>query len=143
MAIRAAAEIDDGLVLALMRFGADLLKYPCPTTIPPIKIVPDADYLGRIEWGWFTTVIKLKHWRTGNLFDQSVLLHELVHHCQEFNGVAMTGNVFEGRDETEIEALTVQCRWLKSVGEDPREYISQRTIFRLTGDADFARLNWM
>lgn len=133
----------DDLAWELMLFAADHLKYERPKTIPPIKIVPDADYLGRIEWGWFTTVIKLKRWREGNLFDQSVLLHEIVHHVQEFNGVAMTGNVFEGRDETEIEALTVQCRWLKSAGEDPREHISERTIFRLTGDLTFASLNWL
>ena len=46
----------------------------------------------------------------GNLKDQSILVHELVHHNQRCDGVEMTGNNFYQFDQTEVEAIAVQCR---------------------------------
>jgi hypothetical protein len=143
MAIRAATEIDDGLALSLMRFAADLLKYPCPTYLPSICIDPDMVAHGQFSSTFWSSTITLKRWREGNRYDQCVLVHELTHFLQHDSGVPMNGNIFEGVNAIEVEAIMVQCAWLKSKGEDPRNHISQRTIFRLTGDRDFATLNWL
>lgn len=67
------------------------------------------------------------------MFDRSVLVHELVHYIQQFNGMP----------SCEKQAITAQCRWLHSLGEDPRKHISFNTILNLTGDETFAQLDWL
>lgn len=127
--------------LELMFYAADTLGYLRPDRLPDIIIDPDMEALGQFT-PRFVSEIKLKYWREGNRFDQCVLVHELAHHIQSHNGATM-GGVYEGINHLEVEALTAQCMWLKSVGEDPRRLISRETIFRLTGDASFARLGWL
>lgn len=47
----------------------------------------------------------------GNLLDQSILLHELVHHMQVINDAA-----FDCREETERQAYRLQAQWLSEHG---------------------------
>jgi len=129
------------LAWELMFYAADTLGYLRPISLPEIIINPDMEALG--QFVSCPSVVTLKHWREDSLFDQCVLVHELVHHVQSYNGATLNGNVFEGINHIEIEALTVQCLWLRSVGEDPHKLISERTILKLTGDATFATLNWI
>ncbi len=128
--------------LELMFYAADTLGYLRPDRLPDIIIDPGIEALGQFT-PRFVSEIRLKYWREGNRFDQCVLVHELTHHIQSYNGATMNGNVFEGVNHIEVDALTAQCRWLQSVGEDPRKLISRETIFRLTGDPIFARLGWL
>jgi len=121
--------VSDELALELMRFGADVLKCQCPPFLPDIEITPDASDLGQYQ----QLTIRLKQWRDGNVIDQAILAHEIVHHIQYFHGLPWS----------EIEAIAVMCMWLKSKGEDPRKLISFNTIHRLTGDRDFASLKWL
>lgn len=128
----------------LMQFAADLLGYKCPDDLPEIKVEPDLECMGQIRWSWLRApVIVLRHWRDGNPFDQSVLVHELTHHVQRENGVDMHGNTFYIYDKTEVEAITAQCRWLQSKGENPRDHLSEASVFKMTGDKEFSRLEWL
>lgn len=139
MAVRAATEINEDQAWELMFYAADLLGYLRPISLPELLIDPDMEALGQFR----PSEVTLKYWRAGNRFDQCVLVHELTHHCQSYNGATMNGNVFEGVNHIEVDALTAQIKWLQSIGEDPRKLISRQTIFRLTGDAAFARMNWL
>lgn len=130
------------LALEFMHFGADLLKYPRPEFLPFIHIDPDMEPRGRFSVQWMP-VVTLKRWRDGCRYDQCVLVHELVHHVQHSNGIPMNGNVFEGVNDLEIEAITAQVRWLQAVGENPRDHISYSTILTLTGDERFSSLDWL
>ncbi|NTS30685.1 hypothetical protein HQ945_05410 [Phyllobacterium sp. BT25] len=125
-----------------MHFSADLLEYTRPQFLPFIHIDPDMEACGRFSVRWMP-VITLKRWREGSRYDQCVMVHELVHHVQHSNGIPMNGNVFEGVNDLEIEAITVQVRWLKTVGENPRDHISYSTILTLTGDERFSSLDWL
>jgi hypothetical protein len=132
------------LARELMVYAADLLKYRCPDDLPEIRVEPELECLGQIRWSWLRPpVISLRHWRDGNLKDQSVLVHELVHHIQRENGVDMTDNVFYQYDKTEVEAVTAQCRWLQSNGANPRDHLSKASVFKMTGDREFAKLKWL
>lgn len=126
-----------------MHYAAKLLGYSIPDYLPDIRIDASPEALGMIEWHENTPItITLKHWRDSN-FDRSILLHELTHFLQLTNDIAMTGNVFDGIDETEVEAIRCQVLWLRSMGEDPAALISERTILALTGDQAFASLDWL
>lgn len=132
------------LAREMMVYAADLLKYECPDDLPDIKVEPDLECAWQIRWSWLRApVIALRHWRDGNLKDQSVLVHELAHHVQHCNDVEMTGNNFYQYDKTEIEAITAQCRWLQLKGENPRDHLSEAAVFKMTGDKEFARLEWL
>lgn len=135
------------LVLAreMMVYAADLLKYRCPDDLPEIRIEPDLECLGILRRTSYLRppVVALRHWREGNPFDQAVLAHELVHWIQRENGVEMTTNDFYTLDHTEIEAVTVECRWLQSKGENPRDHLSEAAIYKMTGDKEFTRLAWL
>jgi hypothetical protein len=134
----------DDLAPALMRFAADLLKYECPEDRPEPRVEPDLECDGQIQWFMFAPpVITLRLWREGNLRDQAVLMHEMVHYIQSLNGVEMTGNTFYQFDPIEIEAVRVQCMWLQSVGADCSDYPSEKAIFKMTGDRAFASLKWL
>ena len=128
----------EAIVRSLMGFAASHLQKPIPD-LPIIQIEPDCEYLGRIEWG-LRTRIKLKYWRDGNAFDRSVLLHEICHAIQRFNDMPMQ---YDGIDEAEIEAITVQCRYLQSQGLDPRTALSEAQIFQMTRDKEFSKLEWL
>lgn len=136
--------MDTTLARELMVYAADLLKYECPDHLPEIRVEPDLECAGQIRWSWLRpTLIALRHWRDGNLKDQSILVHELVHHIQMHNGVEMRGNTFYQYDKTEIEAITAQCRWLQSKGENPKDHLSEASVFKMTGDKEFARMGWL
>ncbi|MEK1891408.1 MAG: hypothetical protein AAAB35_28390 [Phyllobacterium sp.] len=87
--------------------------------------------------------ITLKRWRDGSRYDQCVLVHELLHYVQHDHGIPMNGNVFEGVNDLEVEAITAQVRWLQSVGENPRNHIPYATILTLTGEKHFSSLEWL
>jgi hypothetical protein len=128
----------------MMVYAADLLGYECPDDLPEIRVETDLECLGQIRWSWLRApLIALRQLRDGNLFDQSVLVHELVHHIQRCNDVEITGNNFYHFDPTEVEAITVQCLWLLSVGENPRDHLSEAAIYKMTGDQEFAQLRWL
>ena len=116
---------------ALLQFAATYLQKPCPD-LPIITIDPDLTDLGRIEWG-MRTRIKLKHWRDGNVFDRSVLLHELVHRIQHWHDMELS----------EVEAITCQLLWLQSQGEDARIALSYAAIHKMTNDPQFSKLEWL
>ena len=121
----------DAIARDLMGFAASHLQKPIPD-LPIIQIEPDCEGLGRIEWG-LRTRIKLKYWRDGNAFDRSVFVHEAVHHIQHLNDM----------DKSEVEAITVQCLYLKSQGIDPRTELSFEQVLGMTGDKEFAKLEWL
>lgn len=136
--------MDLNLARGMMVYAADLLNYRSPNDLPEIRIEPDLDCLGQIRWPFLQRpVIALRRWREGNLKDQSVLVHELVHWIQHCNGVEMKGNNFYQFDQTEVEAITAQCRWLQSKGENPKDHLSEASVYKMTGDADFSRLGWL
>jgi len=116
---------------ALLQYAADYLQKPIPD-LPIITIDPDLTDLGRIEWG-LRTRIKLKHWRDGNVFDRSVLLHELVHRTQHWHDMELS----------EVEAITCQCRFLQSQGIDPRTELSFEQVLDMTQDETFSKLEWL
>lgn len=89
--IESAMDLD--LARGMMFYAANLLGYRCPDNLPEIRIEPDLDCLRQIRWPFLQRpVTALRHWRAGNLKDQCVLVHELVHWIQHCNGVEMTGN---------------------------------------------------
>lgn len=134
--------IDPVLARSMMEYAAGLLGYPCPDDLPEIRVEADLECLGQIRWSWLRgPVIALRNWREGNVFDQAVLIHELVHHVQRCNDVDMSAR--DGVSPTEIAAVTVECRWLLKHGANPADHLSYRQIFEMTGDADFASLSWL
>lgn len=58
-------------------------------------------------------VILPKHWSRTNMFDRSILVHELVHYLQDVHGV-MTVCA-----EIEPPAYAVQMKWLRAHGVKP------------------------
>jgi hypothetical protein len=127
--------MDLDLARELMVYAANVLKYECPEDVPEIRIKPDLECHGLFQRYLFREpVIILRDWRDGNLEDQATLVHELTHWIQHRQGAAI-GN--------EVEAITVECRWLQSKGENPRDYMSETSVFKMTGDQEFARLEWL
>jgi hypothetical protein len=98
--------------------------------LPQIRLDTEMEALGQFIRD--IKVVALKRW-DGSIADQGVLVHELVHYIQQFNGVPMI----------EYEAITGQSLWLQSIGENQRDYISERTILQLTGDSEFSKLDWL
>lgn len=132
------------LAREMMVYAADLLKYRCPDDLPEITVEPELVCSGIIRWSWLRAPsIALRNWREGNLSDQATLVHELTHWVQLSNGVEMTSNDFYKLDPTEIEAVTVECRWLQSKGENPRDHLSEAAVYKMTGDREFASLEWL
>lgn len=121
----------DAIARELLSFAASHLQKPIPD-LPIIQIEPDLEDLGRIEWG-MRTRIKLKYWRDGSAFDRSVFVHEAVHHIQHLNDMELS----------EVEAITVQLRWLQSKGEDARTALSYAAIHKMTNDPQFSKLEWL
>ncbi|HEX2753644.1 MAG TPA: hypothetical protein VHP34_11185, partial [Alphaproteobacteria bacterium] len=133
--------MDLDLAREMMVDAADLLKYKCPDDLPEITVEPELLCSGLIRWSWLQPPsIALRNWRGGNFGDQATLVHELVHWVQLSNGVEMKSNDFYKFDPTEIEAVTVECRWLQSRGENPRDHLSESAVHKMTGDKEFARL---
>src|SRR5262249_30358602 len=61
------------------------------------------------------SIYLLDDWRPTELYDQSVLIHELVHHLQQKNGVKMRCPA-----ALEQQAYDLQITWLREQGvEDP------------------------
>lgn len=123
------------LAREMMIYAADLLKYRCPDDLPEINVEPDLECHGLFRRSWLRApVIALRDWRDGNLEDQATLVHELAHWIQHENGAEIG---------VEFEAITVECRWLQSKGKNPRDYMSEASVFKMTGDKDFARMEWL
>ena len=128
----------DAIARDLLGFAASMLNYPLPDDLPEIRIEPDLECAGKITWTIFRTVIELKRWN--DLMDQSVLLHELVHYMQRLNDMPLD---YDGIDEAEVEAITVQLRWLESKGIDPRTAISSKALLHMSKSEEFAKLEWL
>jgi hypothetical protein len=111
----------------MLLFCHDLLQYPlCPSYLPIIQIDPNQDADGRIEFGFFTT-ITLREW-DASAYWQSVLVHEITHHVQHFNG-----ETFTDTRKTEREALSAQVAWLIKIRAPPEAFPSEQIIKRLAG----------
>lgn len=119
--------MDTALALRMLLFCYDLLDYPqCPSYLPIIKIDPNQDADGRIEFGFFTE-ITLKAWDEGAYW-QSVLVHEICHHLQHCNG-----ETFKDTRKTEREALSAQVAWLIKIRAPAEAFPSEQIIKRLAG----------
>jgi len=114
----------------MMAFVARLLRMQSPAVLPQVRLDTGMTSLGQFIFD--IQVVALKRWN-GGCFDQGVLVHELAHYVQQFND----------RPFCEKQAIEVQCRWLQSIGAYPEDYPSAAVIFRLTGDRQFAKLDWL
>jgi hypothetical protein len=102
--------------------------------VPPIKTVSSSE-LNKMLFGSSNEVApvqpgalysKNEHliflastWRKDDVLDQSILLHELVHHLQMENHVQ-----FECWGRYEAQAYELQIRWLSTQGiEDPYKFL--------------------
>lgn len=118
----------------LLRYASSMLGYPYPEDLPEIRLEPDLECLGQFRRSWLTSpVIAIRHWRDGNVFDRAVLIHELTHWLQAENDT----------DISEIDAVTVECRYLQSQGIDPRTELSFKQVLGMTNDETFAKLEWL
>lgn len=118
----------------LLRYASSILGYPYPDDLPEIRLEPDLECHGIFRRSWLhPPVISLRDWREGNLEDRATLAHELAHWTQHVNGVELN----------EVEAITVECRWLQSKGQDPRDYMSQASVLHMSKSEEFAKLEWL
>lgn len=129
---RNTVDIDVPEALAMMAFAAGVLGYECPSIVATICIdgaIPERTV------GTFVPTIKIITLRRydGSAYDQGVLVHELAHWVQCFNG----------RPYCEKETITAQCRWLQKIGAGPEGYPKRKAVIRMTGDEDFASLSWL
>lgn len=119
------------LVVELFTTIQILAGYPAPQSGPEIHVVPHAVIEEKIclspckrikafyhpDWGvYLDESLDL----TGNSFDRSILMHELVHYVQHTKGAyEVLPSDCERRNAEEQEAYQVQNRYLASIG-DPR-----------------------
>lgn len=129
---RNTVDIDVPEASRMMCFAAIALGLICPPTVPIICIDND---MPEKTVGTFVERIKIITLRRfdGCSYDQGILVHELVHWIQHVNG----------RPYCEKEAITVQCRWLQRIGSGPEGYPTTKAIVKMTGDAAFARMEWL
>lgn len=111
-----------------------MLGYPYPDDLPEIRLEADLECHGIFRRSWLhAPVISLRDWREGNLEDRATLAHELAHFLQHVNGVELN----------EVEAITVECRYLQFKGQDPRDYMSEASVMKMTNDETFSKLEWL
>lgn len=130
---RKTVDIDVPEASRMMCFAADILGLICPPTVPIICIDNDmpektvGTFVERIK------IITLRCFDGSSNYDKGVLVHELAHWTQFFNG----------RSYCEKEAITAQCRWLQRIDAGPDSYPTTKAIVKMTGDSEFAALKWL
>jgi len=124
-----SGNISANLVRGYIKWIVDQTGWPT-ADVPPIKTV-SSNELSKLLLGPSSELApvqpgalysKKEHlifladtWRKDNTIDQSILVHELVHHLQMENHIE-----FECWGRYEAQAYDLQIRWLRSQGaEDP------------------------
>ena len=128
-----SGKISVEMVRDYIKWIADQTGWPV-LSIPPIKTVSSSE-LTKMLFGSSKEVApvqpgalysKNEHliflastWRKDDVLDQSILVHELVHHLQMENHVQ-----FECWGRYEAQAYELQIRWLSTQGiEDPYKFL--------------------
>lgn len=121
---RNTIDIDVSGARGMMAFAANALRLECPSIVPTICI--DRDMPDKTV-GTFVSTIKIITLRRYNecAYDKGIVVHELAHGVQCFNGVPYC----------EKQAITAQCQWLRSISAEPDAY---RTV-KITRDREFAQ----
>jgi len=116
------------LLVALMTWIAAETGLPTPATPPEIRLedprvmtrmgaeaFPEANFLPVL--GVYDRrsrrLLLPTGWSEDSLRDQAILVHELTHHLQ-----AEAGRRYRCREESEVDAYTVQRRWVENAGGD-------------------------
>lgn len=125
------------LMLALMTWLAPVTGLP-PTDPPEVvyadQCVIEQMFFGDDQHECANTVVAIydrdgnrvflpNTWSASNLYDVSVLLHELVHHMQNAAGVE-----YECLSQSEKEAYAAQVEWLKASGVDPYKVMQSNPL---------------
>jgi len=111
-----------------------LSGYPSPAVLPEVHTVPQAEIQRRLCDGRPCRIKAYYHPETGvvldealdlknDLFDRSILLHELVHHLQQTTGKFESGNFCSRRVSEEFEAYEIQNRYLSGVNSARRALV--------------------
>lgn len=126
------------LILALMVWASAQTGLPVPEKIPEIRSADRCEierlYFGDATRNCDEAVMKVQAiydhrfsllylpdtWSPGDIYDVSMLLHELIHHMQAQAGVTADSVRCVGR-EIEKPAYDAQIAWLKATGLDPLE----------------------
>ena len=130
---RDTTDIEVPEAAGMMGFAAGVLGLDCPSFVPTICIDQGIEEKTAGTFVFSLKLITLKLY-DGEAFYQGVLVHELAHWVQCFNG----------RPYCEKEAITAQCRWLQKIGAGQEAYPVRKAILRMTGgDREFARMKWL
>ncbi|MEO8038835.1 MAG: hypothetical protein ABI794_08685 [Betaproteobacteria bacterium] len=132
---RETAEVDDLIELSqqLLRTASKLSKYHVPDALPMVTRISRSD-LDRIACGEGATkcgVSALYEPSRGilfteglrpetNMFDRSILLHEMVHYLQEMGHSMSAAPACERWYQRELEAYAIQKQYLQSIQSPAR-----------------------
>ena len=112
-----------------------LSGYPAPAELPAVQALPQVEIQRRLcdsrpcrikafyhpDWG---VVVDETLDFQNNLFDRSILLHELVHHLQKTSGkYEVVASFCVRRISEELEAYAIQNRYLAQVHEPRRALV--------------------
>ena len=120
----------------LMKFVCFECGYNLPLDLPEVSVVPDLHAHGTHKTG----VIQLMQYDDKSGFDRSILLHEIVHYVQYFNGVSEPRE--DQLDYKEIEALRLQDMYLRGRGLLLQDFTSVSAMKKMTKDSNFTWENW-
>jgi hypothetical protein len=67
------------------------------------------------------TIYLLNDFDVNDIWDQSILLHELVHHYQEYNKIE---DLYECPERREYHAIMIQKEWVDQQGKNIWEYLN-------------------
>ncbi len=120
----------EALVLKLLTAISTISGYPMPERVPEVAFVPQSELQERACTrpcdikGWFPPgqIVYLDERldpRT-NIWEQSILLHELVHYLQQEEGAFTEDVTCEVWLKREAEAYEVQYHWLVAQQVSPR-----------------------
>lgn len=128
-----------------------LSAYPDPSVLPEVHALPQAEIQRRLCEGRSCRVKAYYHPDSGiivdealdlsgDVFDRSVLLHELVHHLQKTTGrYQEVASFCSRRISEEIEAYEIQNRYLSQL-HSPRRALSMGWAGRCTDEVDAIKL---
>jgi hypothetical protein len=119
------------LITSLLLNISALSGYPIPDRLPAVHMVPAAEIQQRVcskpcgvraffapgEGVFVDAALDLK----GAMYDQSILVHELVHALQHANGRYSSEKDCDRFEAEEVEAYDVQNKFLSQT-EDPRRF---------------------
>jgi len=118
----------DGLVRELESVVENLSRHKIPFAPPVVYQLPQAHmqaYVCRINCAikaWYEPGVGILLDQTlhpeSNLFDRSILLHELVHYFQDMDGYFSNGDTCSRWVRRELDAYEIQNRYLSAI-EDP------------------------